>query len=116
MVANLKFKRILVNSGSTVKVLSWKACRKMGLKKRLLTKASTFYSFVNHLVKVKGSITLLVILEDSEHMTTESVKFYVIDHPMAYNVIFGRLIMRMATFYMKIKFPTKIGVCFLLPD
>ncbi|KAK5842587.1 hypothetical protein PVK06_004963 [Gossypium arboreum] len=79
------------------------------------------YHFVNHPIEVKGSITLLDTLGDGEHTTTEYVQFYVVDHPMAYNAIFRRLIMRMemmtiAIFCMKIKFSTKTGVGFLRFD
>lgn len=111
-------KRILVDSENEVKVLSWEAYQKMGLKEQVLSKASPLYDFVNHPVEVKGSISLPNALGDGEHSTTEYVQFYMVDHQMAYNTIFGRSIMKMArmvvvTFCMKIKFPTKNRVEFL---
>ncbi|KAH1097275.1 hypothetical protein J1N35_014196 [Gossypium stocksii] len=56
-----------------------------------------------------------VTLGDREHTTIEYVQFYIVDHPMAYNIIFGRTMQRMvvATFCMKIKFLTKTRVDFL---
>ncbi|KAK5842532.1 hypothetical protein PVK06_004904 [Gossypium arboreum] len=68
-------------------------------------------------VKVKGSITLPVILGDGEHTTIEYIQFYMVNYLMPYNAIFGRPIMRMARmviaiFYMKIKFSTKTRVGF----
>ncbi|KAK5839009.1 hypothetical protein PVK06_007763 [Gossypium arboreum] len=90
----------------------------MGLKEWSLSKAISLYGLVNHPVEVKGSITLSDILGDDEHSTIEYVQFYIVDHLMAYNAIFGRPIMKMArmvvvTYCMKIKFPIKTGVGFL---
>lgn len=79
------------------------------------------YNFANHQINVKGFITLLVTLGDDEHTTTKYVQFFVVDHHMAYNAIFGHLVMRMAkmmiaTFFMKIKFPTRAEICFMKSD
>ncbi|KAK5802236.1 hypothetical protein PVK06_029821 [Gossypium arboreum] len=66
----------------------------MDLKEQALSKANPSHGFVNHPVEVKGSITLLVTLGDSEHTTTEYVQFFVVDNPVAYNDIFIHPIMR----------------------
>ncbi|KAK5802088.1 hypothetical protein PVK06_029670 [Gossypium arboreum] len=107
-------KRILVDSGSVVDVLSWGAYQKMGLKEQALSKASTFwkqssqgeglYHFANHL----GGWQIY----DYEVRSA-----FFVDHPMAYNVIFGGPIKRMtkmvaATACLKIKFPIRKGVGF----
>ncbi|KAK5818883.1 hypothetical protein PVK06_023833 [Gossypium arboreum] len=81
-------------------------------------RASPLYGFVNHPIEVKCSITLSVTLGDDKHTTIEYVQFYVVDHPMAYNAIFRKTIMRMkkmvvVTPYMKITFSTRTGVGFL---
>ncbi|KAH1130379.1 hypothetical protein J1N35_001757 [Gossypium stocksii] len=117
-VPNFEVKRILVDSGSAVKVLSWEAYQKMGLKEQALSRVGPLYSFANHLVEVKGSITLPVTLGDGAHTTTEYVQFYVVDHSMPYNAFFKRPTMRMgriiiAIFCTKVMFLTKIGVGFL---
>ncbi|KAH1090558.1 hypothetical protein J1N35_017815 [Gossypium stocksii] len=83
-----------------------------GLKEYALKKASSMYYFANHPIEVKGCITLLVTLRDGKYTTTEYVQFFMVDHPMAYNAIFGRPIMRtakmvIATFCMNIKFPIR---------
>ncbi|KAK5812285.1 hypothetical protein PVK06_027712 [Gossypium arboreum] len=101
---------------SRVKVLV--AILRVSRRLEVLSKASPLYGFGNHPVKVKGSITLPVTLGDGEHTTTEYVQFFVMNHPMAYNAIFERLIMRMenmvvATFCINVKFPTRIGVGFM---
>ncbi|KAK5772044.1 hypothetical protein PVK06_048305 [Gossypium arboreum] len=101
-------KRILIDSKSVVKVLTWKTYQKIGLKEKTLK-------------KVKWCITLPVIFRDSEHTTIEYVRSLVVDRPMAYNTIFGCPTMQMARimiaiFCMTIKFPTKIGLGFVKSD
>ncbi|KAH1031988.1 hypothetical protein J1N35_044162 [Gossypium stocksii] len=90
IVAGFKVKRILVDNKSAVEVLSWDTYQKMGLDELAFSKASPLYGFTNHSVEVRGSITLLVTLGDDKHTTTEYVQFQMVDHPMVYNVIFGR--------------------------
>ncbi|KAH1129317.1 hypothetical protein J1N35_000695 [Gossypium stocksii] len=118
IVVDLKVKKILVDSGSIVEVLSWEAYRKMGLKEHPLSKASKLYGFMNNPIEVKGSITLPITLGDGTHTTTAYVQFYVVEHLITYNAIFGRLMMRMermvvTIFCVKIKFPMSINVGFL---
>ncbi|KAH1072011.1 hypothetical protein J1N35_024339 [Gossypium stocksii] len=76
-IAEFKVKMILVDSGSVVEVLTWDMYQKMGLKEQALKKVSSLYDFANHPAK------------DGEHTTVEYVQFFVIDHPMACNAIFG---------------------------
>ncbi|KAH1092395.1 hypothetical protein J1N35_019652 [Gossypium stocksii] len=114
MIVGFEVKRILVDSGSVVDVLSWEAYQKMGLKEQALSKASLLYGFRNSPVKAKGSITLPITLGDGEYTTTEYAQFFVMDHPIVYNVIFGCPIKRMTkmvatTFCLKIKFPIRKG-------
>lgn len=85
----------------------------MGLKEQALSKVSPLYDFANHLVEVNGLITLPIILGDDEHTTIEYFQFYVVNHPITYNAIFGKPIMKMAmmvvtTFYMKTKFQQRL--------
>ncbi|KAK5803012.1 hypothetical protein PVK06_030649 [Gossypium arboreum] len=93
----------------------------MRLKEQALSKASSFYDFANHPIEVKGCITLPATWGDDEYTTIEYVRFFIVDHPMAYNAIFGGLIMRMArimiaTFCIKIKFSTRIEIGFMQFD
>lgn len=88
----------------------------MRLKEQTLKRVSPLYGFANHPVEVKGCITLPLTIGDGKHITTKYVQFFVLDHPIAYNAIFRRPIMRMTkmmidTFSMKIKFlsMTRIG-------
>ncbi|KAK5786138.1 hypothetical protein PVK06_040767 [Gossypium arboreum] len=96
IVSSFKVKRFLIDSGSKVEVLSWETYRKMRLKEEALSEASPLYDFMNYLVEVKDLITLLVTLGDGRHTATEYALFYIMDHPMAYNAIFRKPIMRMA--------------------
>lgn len=121
IIVNFKVRRILVDSGNAVEVLTYEAFQKIGLKKNALKKASPLYNFANHPVEVKGSITLPVTLGDDKHTTTEHVQFFVVDYAMAYNVNFERPTMKMtrmvvASFCMKIKFPTKTAVGYMQSD
>lgn len=62
MIVGLEVKRIILDSGSSVEVLTWEAYQKIGLKEQALKRASLFYGFANRSVKVKGCITLPVTL------------------------------------------------------
>ncbi|KAH1114293.1 hypothetical protein J1N35_007671 [Gossypium stocksii] len=75
MVAGFEVKRILVDNGSVVKVLSWEAYRKMVLEEQSSSKANQLYGFANHPIEVKGSITLLVTLGYDERTTRNMSNF-----------------------------------------
>ncbi|KAK5811434.1 hypothetical protein PVK06_026765 [Gossypium arboreum] len=92
-IAGFEVKRILVDSGSIVEVLTWVAYKKNGVEE----------------------------VGDGEHTTTEYVQFFVVDHSIAYNAIFAHPIMRMTkikieTSCMKVKFPIRIGIGFMQSD
>ncbi|KAH1122323.1 hypothetical protein J1N35_005483 [Gossypium stocksii] len=61
-ISGYKVKRILVDNGSVVEVLTWEAYQNMGLKGYVLSKDGSLYGFVNHSVQVKGSTSLPVTL------------------------------------------------------
>ncbi|KAH1032332.1 hypothetical protein J1N35_044506 [Gossypium stocksii] len=50
-ITGFEVKRIHVNNGNVVEVLSWNTYRKMGLKEQALSKASPLYGFTNHLIE-----------------------------------------------------------------
>ncbi|KAA3465916.1 Transposon Ty3-G Gag-Pol polyprotein [Gossypium australe] len=64
VIVGFEVKRILVDSGSTVEVLTWEAYQKMRLKEKTLKRASPLYDFTNHPIEVKGCITFPVTLRD----------------------------------------------------
>ncbi|KAA3466521.1 Retrovirus-related Pol polyprotein from transposon 17.6 [Gossypium australe] len=59
----------------------------MGLKEQALSKANSLYDFKNHPINVRGFITLLVTLGDSEHMTTDRSSDGIQRHLWATDVI-----------------------------
>ncbi|KAH1106917.1 hypothetical protein J1N35_010685 [Gossypium stocksii] len=66
----------------------------MGLKEQALSRAGPLYNCTNHPIEVKGSITLLVTLEDRE-THNHRVCLVLYDGPLdTINAIFKRLIMR----------------------
>lgn len=52
-IVGFEVKRIFVNSGSVVEVLTWEAYQKMWLEEQALKKENPLYDFANHLVEVK---------------------------------------------------------------
>lgn len=50
IIVRFEVKRIFVDSGSTVEVLTWETYQKMGSKERALRRASPLYGFANHLI------------------------------------------------------------------
>lgn len=61
-IANFEVKRILIDNGNIVKILSFEAFKAMGLKETNLRAAKLIYDFVNQPIKVIGHITLPVKL------------------------------------------------------
>ncbi|KAK5836784.1 hypothetical protein PVK06_012585 [Gossypium arboreum] len=48
VIVGFEVKRILVDNGSAVEVLSWEVFQKMALKEHALSRASPLYDFMNH--------------------------------------------------------------------
>ena len=62
IISTFLVERILVDDGSVVEVLMWKAFKEMGLDESQLRPTRLIYDFSNPLIKVKGIITLLIML------------------------------------------------------
>lgn len=117
-ITGFQVKRILIDTDSVVEVLSWQAFKHMGLKDSTLKQSSSIYGFRNQLVEVIVSMVLTMVLGDDEHIVTEIVGFFVVDHPTTNYTIFGLPLMKMAKmvvakFYLKVKFPTSMGEGFI---
>ena len=54
--------RILIDDGSAVEVLMWKAFKEMNLDESLLRPTSPIYDFVNQPIRAKDVITLPITL------------------------------------------------------
>ena len=79
IINNFLVERILVDDGSVEEVLIFYALKKMGLDESLLRPTGLIYGFANQLIKMKGLITLSVILGQRENAVIEKVKFLVVD-------------------------------------
>ena len=72
----------------------------------------SIYGFANQPIRVKGLINLPVTLGMGDNVVTMEAKFLIIDQPLAYNSIIGRLLMKktsmvIAMYYLTIKFPPR---------
>ena len=81
--------RILIDDGSAVEVLMWKAFKEMGLEESQLKPSGPIYGFANQPIRPKGTITLPITNGQGEHTTTVTTDFLVVDQPSAYNAIIG---------------------------
>ena len=79
--------RKLIDNGSVVKVLMWKAFQKMGLDENQLKLVGLIYGFSNQPIKAKGVITLPVTIGQGEHTVIIMADFLVVDQPSTYNAI-----------------------------
>lgn len=60
----------------------------MGFTKFKLTPTPLIYRFTNQPIPMKGSMVLIVRIENSHHTTTIMVNFLIVDQPSTYNTIF----------------------------
>ena len=81
--------RILIDDGSAVEVLMWKAFKEMRLEESQLKPSGPIYGFANQPIRRKGIITLPITIGQGEHTTTVTADFLVVDQPSAYNAIIG---------------------------
>ena len=107
-------KKILVDDGSVVKVLIWKAFKEMGLDESQLKPTGPIYDFANQSIKAKGIIMLLVTLGKREHIVIVTPNFLVVNQPSTYNAIIDRPLMKKASmvitvYYLIVKFLIPLG-------
>lgn len=113
-ISSFQVRRILIDTSNFVDILTTKVFYQIGLKDAQFKPASLVYVFSNNLIAVKRSIILPMVLGDGEHTTTKMVNLLMVDYPMAYSIIFGRITMLtknmvMATFFMMTKFSIPIN-------
>ena len=114
-------KRILIDDGSALEVLIWKAFQGMGLDESQFRPARPIYGFANQPIRAKGVIILLVTIGQGEHIFTMMVDFLIVDQPSTYNAIIGRPLMKktnMVTvvYCLTVKFLTPVGVGYIKID
>lgn len=84
-------KRILVDNGSSIDVLSYEAFVQMSLSPGLLRPVTTpLMGFTGDSVRV-GEVTLSVTAGTEPHQSTVFIKFLAVRVPLAYNTILERL-------------------------
>ncbi|XP_074337233.1 uncharacterized protein LOC141674425 [Apium graveolens] len=111
-IGTVNVHRAMVDTGSSVDILTYDAYKKLGLLDRELTSTGGYlYGFTGNSIGVKGTIRLPVTIGEEPYVATQIAMFTVVDQPCAYNVIVGRPLMRamrMVTsiHHMTVKFPT----------
>ena len=113
--------RILIDDGSAVEVLIWKAFKEMGLEKSQPKPSRPIYGFANQPIRPKRIITLPITIGQGEHTTTVMADFLVVDQSSAYNAIIGRPLMKKTNmvsivYCLTIKFSTPTGVGYIKAD
>ncbi|KAL0458087.1 UNVERIFIED_CONTAM: hypothetical protein Slati_0435900 [Sesamum latifolium] len=117
VVSNMKIRRILVDSGSSVDILFTEAFRRMGLKREnLALKETTLMGFEGSTIRALGEIALPISLGEEPCTKTIIANFLIVDteHP-SYNIILGRPTLNaigavISTSCLKIKFPTRCEI------
>ena len=116
VVANKTIHRVLVDNGSSADIIFASAFDKMGIRREKLEPISTHLrGFSREKVLPLGSIQLVLTLGDPPCQATTTVRFLIVDAPLAYNVLLGRPSLNAikaipSAYHMVIKFPTTNGV------
>ena len=113
--------RILIDDGSAVEVLMWKAFKKMELEESQLKPSGPIYGIANQPIRPNGIITLPITIGQGEHTITVMADFLVVDQLSAYNAIIGRPLMKKtnmvsAVYCLTVKFPTPTEVGYIKTD
>ena len=106
---------MLIDSGSTVNILSWSAYQKSRLKwVDLLLKTSPLYGFTTKIVIPEGTIKLAVTLGEAPQTATTVIDFLVVNCLSSFNGVLGKPMLRTlkavtSIYCLTIKFPTTEG-------
>ena len=115
-MANKTVHRVLVENGSLTDIIFASAFNKMGIGREKLEPVSTHLrGFFGEKVLPLGLINLVLTLGDPLCQATTTVRFLIVDAPLAYNVLLGRPSLNaikaiLSAYHMVIKFPTTNGV------
>ena len=115
-MANQTVHRFLVNNGILVDIIFASTFDKIGIGMERLEPVNTHLrGFSGEKVLPLGSIQLVLTLRDPPCQATTTVRFLIVDAPLAYNVLLGMPSLNAikaipSAYYMVIKFPTTNGV------
>ena len=116
IIANKTVHRVLVDNRSSTDIIFRSAFDKMGIGREKLELVNSYVrGFSKERVLPLGSIQLVFTLGDPPCQATTTVRFLVVDAPLAYNMLLGRPSLNAIraipfTYHMVIKFPISNGV------
>ena len=122
LIHNYMVHNILVDTGSSVNLLTLKVFNKMGLDQATLSPVTTpLVGLGGKSTIIVGSIKLEVELGEGNITKTLQTKFMVVDIPFAYNAIIGRPILNetcasIYVQYLLLKIPTSKGEAIIKGD
>ncbi|XP_034197315.1 uncharacterized protein LOC117612781 [Prunus dulcis] len=114
-IADYDVGRVLIDTGSSVRVIFAEAFREMGINDNQVNRQLTpLLSFSGDLVQPVGSVKLPITFGTAPRKMTTYDQFLIVDCPTAYNVIVGRTaLMRvkahLSPHMLLMKFPTPNG-------
>ena len=116
VVANKTIHRVLVDNGSSTDIIFTSAFDKMGIGREKLEPVNTHLrGFSGERVLPLEETQLVLTLGDPPCQATITIRFLIVDAPLAYNILLGRPSLNTigaipSAYHMVIKFPTANGV------
>ena len=112
-IANSVVHKMLVDNGNAINIIFSYAYQKIRLTgSDLSPMTSPLYEFTKDHVIPKGTIMLAIILGDHPGVRIVVTKFLVIEYPLAFNGVIGRLLLKAVTLIqcLIMKFTTTIQI------
>ena len=116
VIANKTIHRVLVDNGSSTDIIFASAFDKIGIGREKLEPVNAYLrGFSGERVLPLGSTQLVLTLGDPPCQAIITVRFLIVDAPLAYNMLLGRPYLNIIraipyAYHMVVKFPTANGV------
>ena len=116
VVANKTIHRVLVDNGSSTDIIFASAFDKIGIGREKLQLVNAYLrGFSEERVLPLGSTQLVLTLGDPPCQATITIRFLIVDAPLAYNMLLGRPSLNIiraipSAYHMVVKFLTANGV------